>query len=290
MGGESSKSTVTSVSENITQVAMNFAQHCQTIVNQRQVNNIMIAGDLTGGTIDASQSLDVDFECISKSDVDTKLQAEIMNQIENAAKTSGITALSALSDISSEANTEIRNMVRSSITRSNLQSQYNHILQTQNNNIIVLGNVTNTTINMRQGAQVFAKATVDILESAGVFNRIKSLADSTAETKSSTPVVGEIADAVGSLLDGFGELRNFAIVIIVVIVLIILGVSAYVVIRIISSMFGSDGYKGPSMEEITSAVNTARNALPQQAQTLPQQQPQLQESLPPQPQIQGQQQ
>lgn len=265
MGSTSSKTVVNSLSEQVTNIASSVSQQCNNLVNQRQNFNMYVAGDLTGNTITVGQTTDVNFQCASSSNIQLDLQNKIIAAISATAQAQSIPV--SLTSVVADAENNITTKIRNNLTLTNIQQSYNQIILNQRTNIVVAGNATGNTIDISQGSKVFAAATLDVLEKAGVFNDIKSTADSVAKSAQVTPVIGEIAygmsNAFGDLFSsGSNLLTMLFYVVIMIVVVVVLGIGAYYLIPALIGAFdfGDDETAGSAAAPVI--INMPANASP----------------------------
>jgi hypothetical protein len=208
MGGSSSKSVVTKLSEVITNIAVSSVLDCQTSTKQDQ--NVLIAntGLTLFGSYKLEQQSDIKSSCFTDSKRQTQLQNDIINAITQASTSSGSSFLPTFGKTSSSSKANLTSIVRNSITSSNLQKNYNTIKQTQNVTFRNTGLVGFQQLQLTQGAQIFAASTLKSLDDAGVFNGIKSHIDQTSSASNSLFNFGSLFGSLGS----FAYVLIFAVV------------------------------------------------------------------------------
>jgi hypothetical protein len=184
MGGSESKSVVNQLSETITNIAMNSVLDCQVAAVQDQNLLVENTGWNLFGSYKLEQTSDIKSSCFTDSKRQTQLQNEIINAVKNATTASGGSIMPAFGDTSSNSETNLTNIVRTSITSSNLQKNYNSIRQAQNVTFKNSGVVGFQQLQLTQGAQIFAASTLKALDDAGIFNAITTHIDqkSSADT------------------------------------------------------------------------------------------------------------
>lgn len=223
MGGSESKTTVNHISEQISKVAMETVQSCEVSSQQKQKVRIINTGFRFWGSYKVEQQTDISNECFSDVKKQTELQNKVFQKIAQASTASGVGILSAFGASKSEAETNLRNTIKNSVTMKNIQRSYTEIRQEQEVDVITPGVSIVEKVELTQGAKVFAMATLKELDRAGVFNAITAHIDqkSKAETKSPLDFIADIFGAIG---------RNIVLIIIVIIV-IISGVALALMLR-----------------------------------------------------------
>ncbi len=188
MGGSQSKSEVNQLSKSISTIASNSVVNCQTNINQDQKVEIINNGFKLFSSTSMKQASTIDVKCVQNSQFQSKLQTDIINAISNATTTNGIAMLDAFSKAGSDAKTTLSTIVENSVTINNIMSIYNEVSQNQdlkkvNNFIELIENV-----DMVQGSEIFAAATLQSISDAGIFNTIESHLDQSSSTTMKNPL------------------------------------------------------------------------------------------------------
>ncbi len=204
MGGTESKTTISALSEQISTIASETVQNCVVNTSQDQLINVNNTGWKWSSNINVEQQTEVSSTCFSDLNKQTDLQNRIQNAIEQASTASGVALLSAFGKDSASASTELRSLIRSNVTMSNIQSNYNTIRQTQQVTYSNSGIVVFDTVNVTQGAKVFAAATLQQIDRSGIFNTIQSHIEQTTEATSTNPL-DFIAKAIGAIGNVFSQ-------------------------------------------------------------------------------------
>ena len=202
MGGSSSKTVLNQLSETITNMAMQTVQDCLVTADQEQNLNINNSGWNIFGLYKLKQSTDVSSTCFNDSQKQAELQNKIYNAISQASTAQGTAVLSAFGSSSSAAETNLKSIIKNNITMSNIQKNYNMIKQKQNANVNNSGLSFFTSVDMTQGAEVFAASTLQEVISAGIFDKIGTYVDqnSQADTTSPLNIFGDLFGSLGSSL------------------------------------------------------------------------------------------
>lgn len=195
MGSNSSKSTVQNISEQITNVAMSSVQDCAVISNQKQTLDVSNSGFRLFGSYKATQTTDVTSQCFSDVNRESRLQNEIINAISQATTASGQSVLPAFGPNRAKALSSVTNIIRNNVTMSNIQKTYTSIRQSQNAKISNSGVVLFETVDLTQGATVFAAATLQEVVKSGVLNTIQNHIDQTTTAKTESPLAGLFSGA-----------------------------------------------------------------------------------------------
>lgn len=185
MGGSESKSVVNQLSQAITDIAMKSVLDCQVATTQDQNLLVENTGWTLFGSYKLEQTSDIKSSCFTDSKRQTQLQNDIINAIKNATTAAGGSLMPAFGDTSSNSETNLTSLVKTSITSSNLQKNYNSIKQSQNVTFKNSGVVGFQQLQLTQGAQIFAASTLKALDDAGVFNAIKNQVDQTSSASNS---------------------------------------------------------------------------------------------------------
>lgn len=215
MGGSSSKSVVNQVAEQISNIAISTVQDCVVTSTQNQNIQIGNTGLTLGGTISAKQQTDVSSQCFNDVKKQVDLQNKIIQAISQAVSAQNVALLGSFGSTSSDATTNLTNIIRNNVTMSNIQKSYTAIKQTQTVGITNSGVMIGTNIDLSQGAQIFAAATLQEVDKAGVFNQIQSHIDQ----QSSSSVTGPL-NIFGNL---FGSMSSYVWIFILFIICIVAG-------------------------------------------------------------------
>jgi hypothetical protein len=200
MGGSESKTVVNKLSEVITDISMKSVLDCQVASDQSQNVVVQNTGWQLGGSYNLVQTSDIKSQCFSDQKRQVELQNSIINAIKQASTTDGGGIMGAFGDTSSSAETNLTSIVRNNVTMSTIQKSYSSIKQKQNvtfNNSGVMGY---QKLNLQQGAQIFATATLKVLDDAGVFNKISNHVDQAASSSNSMFNFGSLFSGLGSYL------------------------------------------------------------------------------------------
>lgn len=202
MGGSESKTTINALSEQITNIASDTVQSCVTTTSQDQLINIVNTGWKLTSNINVEQQTQVSSSCFSDLNKQTELQNKIQNAIAQSSTASGVALISAFGASTADATANLRNRIVNNITMSNIQRNYNEIRQNQQVTYSNAGVIGFDTVNVTQGAKVFAAATLQQLDRAGIFNDIANAIDqkATATTENPLDFIAKIVGSVGSVL------------------------------------------------------------------------------------------
>jgi hypothetical protein len=207
MGGSKSKSVVDSVQQQITDIAMNTVQDCMVLSDQEQVITSSNAGWQFGGTTSIKQQTDVSSTCFQDTTKQSQLQNAIQQVIKNAAEANGVGLTSVIGASTSSAEVRLRTIIQNNVTMSNIQKNYNIIKQRQEVTLIntQTGVQISKAVNISQGAEVFAAATLKSVESTGILNNLSVAVDNQSKATTANPldfianIVGSVADAVSTV-------------------------------------------------------------------------------------------
>jgi len=188
MGSSHSSTVINDLVKSITNISTNIVQDCVVNSTQSQTTSINNSGFTLGQSIGVSQATTISDLCWSSTNLQTKLQNEIINTIQQAAKSNSIALLPTLSGSSSDASTVIKDLITTNVTLSNIQKNYNDIVQKQNTSISNSGLTFLQSIDVTQGAKVFAAATLQTVADTGILNSISQALDQTSTASTNSPL------------------------------------------------------------------------------------------------------
>lgn len=202
MGQTKSKAAVQSLSEQISSIASSTVQSCVVTSEQTQTHDTVNNGWSFWTTVKLNQQTDVSSTCFSDTTKQIDLQNKIISAITNASTAEGVGLVSAFGASKSAAVTNLTARIKNSITMSNIQRSYNSIKQSQSAKYTNNGVAMFTSIELVQGAKLFAAATLKEMDTAGIFNDIGNYVDQQSSAKTSSPldVFSGLFDSVYSIL------------------------------------------------------------------------------------------
>lgn len=193
MGNTKSQSAITNISEQITNVAMESVQDCQTTSTQKQNLDVNNSGFRLFGSYKVEQKTDVKSQCFSDVNRQSALQNNIVNAITQATTSSGQSVWPAFGNTKAKATANVKNIITNNVTMKNIQKTYNALRQKQSAKITNSGVVLFESVDMSQGASVFAAATLQEVANSGIFNQIQTNLDQTTTAKTQSPLEGLFA-------------------------------------------------------------------------------------------------
>jgi hypothetical protein len=219
MGGSRSKSAVTSLAEQITNISQSLVQDCVVNTGQTQTVSANNAGWSFNQTLKIVQKTSVSSSCFASSSKQIQLQNSIEAAVKNTAEASGVSLLSAIGASKTEADTKLHTMIKNNVTLSNVQKNYNNIVQNQD---ISLNNAATgvqiaQTVDITQGAEVFVKSVLKTVEDAGIFNALSQSVDQSSTSKTIGPldfIQGIVGSITSSIAGTFIAIATIFIVII----------------------------------------------------------------------------
>lgn len=185
--GSKSKTTINNLSQQITNISMSVVQSCVVNSQQSQNLNITNSGFSFWTDYNLEQSTEVSSQCFQDSSKQVQLQNQLINSISQATSADGVALWGAFGSTQSSAKANLTNIIQSNVTMSNIQKNYNSILQTQNVTVSNSGAALFQSVDVKQGAQVFAAATLQTVDSAGVFNTISNYVDQQSSSSQAGP-------------------------------------------------------------------------------------------------------
>lgn len=221
MGATESKTTVNALSSAISEVVMNTMQSCEVAAEQDQSLVVANTGFKLWGDYKLEQKTEIRSSCFSDSKKQTELQTKIINAITQAASSSNIALLGAFGSTKASAESNLTNIIKNSVTMNNIQSSYTAIKQKQAAVFTNSGVIAFEKVELVQGAQLFAAATLQELDKAGVFNTIESHVDQQAKAVTENPL-DFIAKAFGAITSSLSmSILMFALLLFMPLVLIL---------------------------------------------------------------------
>lgn len=249
MGGSTSKSVVNQISQQITDAAINTVQSCEQIATQTQNLNAANTGFRFWSTYRLEQQTDISVQCFSDVKKQTDLQNKIIGILSQNVTAEGVALWGAFGKTASEAQANISSLVKTNITMTNIQKTYSAIAQHQTANFSNSGVILFDQVSLTQGSKIFAAATLQEVDKAGIFNTLEQYIDNSASSKQAGPF-DFIANIFGSIASGItGTIMFFILIIIGA----ILGV--IVLFKIIGSMGGPS-----NPQQFTQQVRPQNNA------------------------------
>lgn len=215
MGGSSSKATITSLSETINSAVMSTIQSCETTSDQSQNLTVVNEGWKLFGSYRLEQQSDIKASCFSDAQKQTDIQNKIINEIKQASTASSIALLGAFGSSTSDATANLTNIVRNNVTMSNIQQSYIAIKQKQSATFINKGVMGFEQAELVQGSKLFAAATLQEIDKAGIFNTIESYVDQKSTASQENPLEF-ISRAIGSVVGGISSTIMWIVIIIAI--------------------------------------------------------------------------
>lgn len=225
MGGSKSKSVIDSVQEQITNVAMQVVQDCMVSSSQSQVVSSSNAGWQLGSSIKVLQQTDVSSTCFQDTNKQASLQNQIQQIIKNTASAEGVGLTSVVGASTSSAEVKLRTIIQNNVNMSNIQKNYNIIKQDQQ---VTLTNTQSgvqfmSSVDISQGATVFAAATLKAVDSTGILNSLAVAIDQQSSAKTTNPldflanIIGSVTGAISTvwIVIGLALVAVFGIIVFV---------------------------------------------------------------------------
>ncbi len=233
MGGSQSSTTINQLSEQLNNIAASTVQNCEVAISQDQTVKEVNTGIWFWSTVKLTQTSEIKSECFSSVDKQNELQNNLINTISQTATTNGIALLDAFSATGSSASANLTNIIRNQVTMSNIQTSYNAIKQKQSVDFANSGLMVYRAVDLTQGSKIFAAATLNELQKAGVFNTIQTYLDQSAATTLKNPL-DFLTDLVGGIASGVTSTLTTTVLMFFVIIL-----SPFILIALISRINGS---------------------------------------------------
>lgn len=220
MGGSSSKSTVSKLTDIALNVVNKNIQSCVTSATQSQlikIQNVHGDVDLSGTT--QKQGISIDMKCAFSSATQNQIQDQLSSEISNLSKstTGDITSGKA----SSVSTTDIKEILKSNINNENISQQVSTAIQQQTISVLnVGGSVTAANINQEQGITMVTNAIVNSEQFTTALTKVADRIDSTA-TSESKGIFTSLFDMVNGVVGSFFGSWTMIIVAIIVAFLVI---------------------------------------------------------------------
>ena len=194
---------------------MNTVQSCETTTDQSQDLTVVNEGWKLFGSYRLEQQSEINAPCFSDTKKQIDLQNKIITAITQASSANSIALLGAFGSSTSEATANLTNIVRNQITMSNIQQSYSSIKQQQSAKFINKGVIGFEQAELVQGAKLFAAATLQEVDKAGIFNTISSYVDQKSTASQENPLEF-IARAIGNVVNGISSTMMWIVIIIAV--------------------------------------------------------------------------
>jgi hypothetical protein len=206
MGGSQAKTAINNLNTQITNIATSVIQQCVVNTGQTQTVSSNNSGFQLGSTLSVTQTTSVSSSCFSNASIQTNLQNQITSAIQQTANANGVALLGAVGASQTNASTYIQNTITNNVTMKNIQQNYNTIMQTQSVTINNSGQQLFSTVDITQGATVFANATLQAVSNTGILNALSNSIAQQSTATTSNPldfianIVGSVATAISSSL------------------------------------------------------------------------------------------
>lgn len=217
MGPSISKSTINSLTASISNIAMSTVMSCETAVDQSQTGTVTNTGIKLFSSYKYQQKTDVDSKCFADMNMQADLQNKIIEEMKNSSEATSVGIMGAFGASASEAETNLTNLIQSTVTMENIQKSYSLIKQNQGVSFSNSGFIVYEQADIEQGATLFAAATLKVMDSAGIFNDISTYVD-----QQSTATVKNPLDAITNAIASIGTI--WAVVIICIVGVVIFGI------------------------------------------------------------------
>lgn len=217
MGGSESKTTLEVLTKQISNIAMNVSQSCEVQSDQKQKLNVKNTGLRLWGDYRLEQKTDIQQSCFTDTKKETDLQNQIIQAISQASTSSNVALLGAFGKSESKAETKLRNIIKSKVTMSNIQSAYSSIRQRQSANFSNSGIIGFERADLVQGSQLFAAATLQVMDQAGIFNTIDNHIQQTSAATQENPL-----DFIPKSLAALSSWLMYVIIFIVIVAVAVL--------------------------------------------------------------------
>lgn len=221
MGGTISKSTVQSFTDIATNVTQETIQSCTSVSTQSQNSDVVINGDVSGGTFEQLQEASIDLDCAFSATKQNEIFSKVANAIAQQADSETEGALTSLGGTTAEVSATIFNSFKNNITQTDIQEVKSAINQSQKRKLVINGDVTDTRIGQTQLATSVARTVVESTNMSKIIQEVANKFDQEAKSKS-TGVVASVARTLGLTLAAAALVVPLAIAAVVILIVFII--------------------------------------------------------------------
>lgn len=233
-GGPSTQSDMTSLNKAITDVVMETVQDCQYSVDATLSSSFVNKGFVLFASRSSEQHTEISSTCFDSAKKEAEIQNQIVATISNFQSSSGVGLLGAFNQDKTTARTTLDNLVKSSVKMSNIQKNYSNIKARMKESTYNTGTLFFWFEKNVQGAELFAAATLEELNSAKIMTRIEEHLKQENTSKMANPL-----DFIANAINAIGS--SMAMVLIMVILLVVIGIVGIVVVmRYLTGSTSSD--------------------------------------------------
>lgn len=202
MGGSVAKTAVNDLSSTISTIASSTVQSCVVAATQTQSTAVVNTGFTLSSNVKLVQQTDISSTCFSNLALQTQLQNAIINAITQSTASNSIALIGAFGTSTASATANLTNIVRNSVTMKNIQTSYNSIKQNQSATFTNSGVILFQTASLTQGAQIFAAATLQAMDNAGIFNTVSNYVTAQSQATQTNPlqVFVSMISAIGTAI------------------------------------------------------------------------------------------
>ncbi len=228
-GGSKARAKTTISNQIISQVlTKNFLQY-STSISQEQVLYVSGSYNVIQDVVQ-NQAINIDAQTISGSNIISNMQADMSNQLQQAASAQSQAVMSALNASSkSEVDAAIRNTVKNVMSEETIVkiavgvNQLQGIYVTGDHNIV-------KSVSQRQLGDMVQKAVREVTQQSNVLGKIDNAIaqETTATQENPLTVITDWLDSVGNTMGktlGIGELGMWAPILLFIIVVALIYVS-----------------------------------------------------------------
>lgn len=187
MGTTSSQATINQITESIFNVSMQTVQDCVVTSTQKQVVKVKNTGFKLFSKYDISQQTEVSSTCFADSNKEAQLQSSIASAISNTSTSEGVALWPIFGGTKSQAETNIKDILKGYVNMDNIQKAYTQIMQEQQTDFENESVILVDLVDISQGAQVFAAATVKQVTKSGILSTIKNQIDQSSSATTENP-------------------------------------------------------------------------------------------------------
>lgn len=192
---------------------MSTVQDCEVSSTQTQNVDVNNTGIWFFGKVHLDQQSEIRSDCFSDSNKQAQLQNQLISTITQAVTAQNIALIGAFGSSVATASANLNSIIKNNVTMSNIQKSYNSLKQSQSATFNNSGVIGFAAIDLTQGSKLFAAATLQEVDKAGVFNQISNYVDQKSSATMTNPL-----DFITNAISAISSSIMMAIVFFIVII------------------------------------------------------------------------
>ena len=202
MGGTTSKTTSEVLTDEAVSVSMKTIMSCALSASQSQLiqlNNVKGNVTITGTSF--KQGASINMQCLMNASKQADISNAVAASLAQSANASGQAVLSAFGKTQSEATSNIKTMISSSINADTSMQVSTNLSQSQSITASNIGgSVVIANVSLDQSAQATSYALMQSSAYASAINDVANKIDQSSSSKETT-IFGELANAIGTTVE-----------------------------------------------------------------------------------------